>query len=211
MKITAIEPKKLRKDIYTIYIDDKVAFDVHIKVISDMKIEVGQILNQNRIDDIVSAEDYFKALDYSYLLLSYRKRSVREVRDKLIAKNYSDKVSDEVLNALVETGHLDDLEFCLWWIKQRRKSRPKGDIAIYSELKNKGVDTITIEDAFEKLDIDSIHDEVALAFKACGSMLHKYRHLPYPTARRRLTALLKSRGFSWEATNIVIKEYFEFE
>lgn len=211
MKITAIEPHKYRKDVYLIYIDEKAAFSIHTKALLDSGIKTGQVLNQNRVDEIMSMEGYFSAMDYAQLLLSYRKRSSKEILDKLKSKGYSENAVERVLKCLQDTGDINDMEFALWWIKGRRKNRPKGEPALKYELRSKGIVDSVIENAFEIINSEKPEDELELAWKACGSMLESYRKLPVKTARRRLTALLKRRGFSWEVINNITNEFFKID
>lgn len=205
MKVTSIQQHKIRRDIYSIYLDGQFAFDVHSKILLDFNIETGQILNQGELDNISSADEYYRALDYANLLLSYRKRSAKEIFDRLVLKGYCDETASKVADVLEDIGYINDREFTRWWINSRRRNRPKGIPALKLELKNKGISADIIEDVLEELPFD----EYELAWKSCGSMLDKYRKLPPNVAMRRLTALLKGRGFGWDTVSKVVKEFFE--
>ena len=207
MKVTSIQQHKIRQDIYSIYLDDSFAFDIHYRILLDFNIEIGQILNQSEIDNISSADEYYRALDYANLLLSYRKRSAKEMFDRIVFKGYCDETASKVVEVLKDLGYINDREFARWWINSRRRNRPKGIPALKLELKNKGISADIIEDVLTK----EPFDEYELAWKSCGSMLDKYRKLPPNVARQRLTALLKSRGFNWDTVNKVVKEFFDVQ
>ena len=157
----------------------------------------------------LNSEDYSSAVDYANLLLSYRKRSRKELLDKLKFKGYSDSIMERVLNSLEELGYINDTEFVIWWINTRRKNRPKGDVVLRYELRNKGVTDSIIESAFEIINSEKQEDEFELAWKACGSMLESYRKLPVNVAKRRLYAFLKRRGFSWRVIDSILDKFFE--
>lgn len=209
MKTTSIEPHKYKKDVYMVYIDGKAALRIHAEVVLDSGIKADQVLDQNRIDEIMSMEDYFSAMEYAQLLLSYRKRSSKEILAKLSSKGYPGNANERVLKCLKDTGDINDLEFAVWWINGRRKNRPKGNPALKYELRGKGLDDSVIENAIEIVNSEKPEDELELAWIACSSMLDNYRKLPVKTARRRLTCLLKRRGFSWEVIYNVTNEFFK--
>ncbi len=151
------------------------------------------------------SDDYSKALDYAYLLLSYRKRTAKEIFSRLILKNYSDNIADIVVRDLQDSGYINDKKFAVWWIDFRCRERPKGKIALKSELLSKGIEIDIIESALHEMP----YDEVELAWKACQSALSSYRLLSTKTAQRRLAALLSGRGFSVETVEVVIDKFFE--
>ncbi|MFH1416015.1 MAG: RecX family transcriptional regulator [Elusimicrobiota bacterium] len=208
MQVTAIEHQKYRRDVYSVYIDGKEAFTLHGRVLADSGLEKDSLISQSRIDELVQLDDFFSSLEYAELLLSYRKRSKKELFDKLTAKGYSPGICAKALNVLEENGSVDDREFALWWIKSRRGNRPKGDNAIYSELMRKGVSAELINESVSIINSEEPPDEVELAWKACSSMLESYRNLPPTAARRRLTALLKRRGFSWDVVRKIEDRFF---
>ncbi len=209
MKITAIELNKIRRNVYSVYINNEYVFLVHSRVLLDSGIEVGQVLSQKQIDDLTEREDFFNAIEYAELLLSYRRRSSKEIIDKLKSKGYNMDICMRILDVLKDKEFVDDEEFAVWWIKARRSKRPKGKIALMHELKSKGITGDIINEAFRKIEEDKPEDELELAWNACKPMLEKYRSLPVKIARRRLTALLKRRGFSWDTITSLTNTYFE--
>ena len=58
-----------------------------------------------------------KAKDAAYRYLSYRARSVAEVRDKLKEKDFAAEVVAEVIDDLQRQKLLDDREFARRWIE----------------------------------------------------------------------------------------------
>ena len=57
------------------------------------------------------AEDFDKALSYSYLLLKYRLRSEKEIFVRLTQKGYSPKVTKKVVKNLKERNYINDVFF----------------------------------------------------------------------------------------------------
>ena len=87
-----------------------------------------------------------------------------------------------VIPKLIELDLLDDQKFARWWVDQRLTFRPRGNIALKSELAQKGIDREIIASV-----LLSKEKEIKLAKK----LLSK-KNLDKPRAQRFLLA----RGFS---------------
>ncbi|MFW6172394.1 MAG: regulatory protein RecX [Elusimicrobiota bacterium] len=209
MKVTAIEINKYKKNTYNVFIDGNYAFGLHLKALEQTGIRKGDILNHNQIKEIIKASGYYDAIDYSRLLLSYRRRTEKELINRLIKKGYSELIAKKVVDVMKKTGDVNDSRFAVEWIRQRRQNKPKGNFAIKMELRKKGISEKKIEQAFQMVNQEKPYDELQLAWKACENMLDKYRSLPKKTAERRLIGYLKRRGFSWDVVNKIRNKYFE--
>lgn len=71
--------------------------------------------------------------------LSYRLRSVQEVRDHLKSKDFSSPVVEKILQEFLETEMLDDRKFASWWVDSREHTGDRGPRAVIVELRAKGV------------------------------------------------------------------------
>ena len=72
--------------------------------------------------------------------LSFRLRSVAEVRTFLLKKNHLPEIIQKAIDELSEHKFLDDQAFADWWAESRIK-QGWGQVKIKTELKMKGVDT----------------------------------------------------------------------
>lgn len=120
---------------------------------------------------IVNTSDYLTAK--ALRLLSYRPRSIREIKQRLTKTNADTHTINRVINNLIDQNLLNDQEFAQWWIDQRVKFRPRGNYALTQELAQKGIDR-------------EIIDSVLLSFEAELALAKK---LP--------PSKLSSRGFSF--------------
>jgi len=112
-------------------------------------------------------------------LLSYRPRSVAEMRFRLGRICPDKTLVDRTIERLLQDKLLDDLEFAKWWVDQRLTFRPKGNRALTAELSAKGVDRQIIN-----LVLPSREQEKQLA----GKLRDKYS-----------LSQLQSRGFPIDA------------
>lgn len=101
-----------------------------------------------------------KARDSTLRFLSYRPRSIQEVKTHLVGKRYEKAVIDQVIDSLAETGLIDDLQFATWWVQSRLKTGRSGPLRISGELKAKGVSGEIITRATQR-DWNQIAREIA--------------------------------------------------
>lgn len=120
---------------------------------------------------LVSTFDYLTAK--ALRLLSYRPRSIREIKQRLTKTNADTHTINRVINNLIDQNLLNDQEFARWWVEQRIKFRPRGNYALTQELAQKGLDR-------------EIIDSVLLSFDAELELAKKL-----PQSKR------SSRGFSF--------------
>lgn len=143
---------------------------------------------------------YNRALRY----LSYRPRSEKEIREKLIRTRSRkkvekvDKVIDQIINKLKEQNLLNDEEFARWWIEQRTVFRPKGIRLIRMELKQKGISDEMIE--------FPISNEVDMAKKLIQKRIDRYKSLPRQEIYTKLCQFLARRGFDFDVIKKSIDE-----
>ncbi|OIP02972.1 hypothetical protein AUK18_02885 [Candidatus Beckwithbacteria bacterium CG2_30_44_31] len=113
---------------------------------------------------IVSTFEYLTAK--ALRLLSYRPRSIREIKKRLTKTNADTNTINRVINNLIEQNLLNDQEFARWWVDQRVKFRPRGNYALTQELAQKGLDREIIDSVLLSFDA-----ELALAKKLPQSKL----------------------------------------
>jgi regulatory protein len=138
--------------------------------------------------------DRQKLINKALKLLSYRPRSISEIKFRLTRLKYSTPaLINQTIEYLLETNLLDDQKFASWWVEQRSTHRPKGNIALTSELLSKGIDQSIIESV-----LLSSENEKKLAQKILKSKKTTNRPLAYQ--------YLYSRGFSSNTINASIDE-----
>ena len=188
--ITAIEPQKRKKDRLNIYINGQFGFGISSKLAEG--IAVGQSLTATEIEKLQTLEMIGRAKEATNNYLSYRPRSVQEVRRHLSKKEYSDKVIDEVIEDLSQADLLDDSTFVNYWIEQRETFRPRGRFALRQELYQKGINTEIIDAALAQV------DEYDSAFRAGKKKAIQLAGTEEMEFRKKLGQFLKRRGFEYE-------------
>lgn len=196
-KITKIESQKKRAGRVNVYVDEEFAFGLPEKLLIDFDIYKGKEVSQAEIERYKAGNDLSKCLDKAYRFLSYRPRSEKEIRDKLIEK-YPDTLVEEAVAKLKDYNFVNDDEFARMWVNSRSSGRSARALAF--ELKNKGVAKEVIEKAL--LDIDSNAEfESALALVSSKT---KYQGLERDAAYKKIGGFLSRRGYNYEIIKKVI-------
>ncbi|MBU1043240.1 MAG: recombination regulator RecX [Candidatus Omnitrophica bacterium] len=139
-----------------------------------------------------------KAKISAFRLLKFRIRSKKEMENRLKQKKFSDVVIREVLDFLSDLGYLNDLAFCRSWITNRRQLKPRSKRLITYELRQKGIDSDIIEQAFRVLGNAS---DLEIAQELASRKYEKLKQLPAETAKQRLIGFLQRKGF--DSANII--------
>ena len=142
-------------------------------------------------------DDYTRALQVALRYVSFRQRSIAEVRQR-VGKDFSQPVVERTLAALKRYGYLDDADFARRWRESRERRKPKGAFAIRRELQAKGVAPSIIDDALAGM------DESEGAYRAGAKPAQRWllrEQLAYPVYRRKMWDYLRRRGFGTAVTN----------
>lgn len=215
-QISKISPQK-RKERANVFIDGKFSFGLDLEILAKHNLKVGRKISESEIEEIIKEGEFQKVYDKALRFLSYRPRSEKEIKDYLYKKKVGEETKKLVLNKLKKRNLINDQEFALWWVEQRISFRPRGKILLEQELRKKGVDRETVREVLEKVFQKEVETKDAIAYrlspsfefelalKAAKKKLSQYKKLSSFEFKKKMTAFLARRGFSWE----VIKEVLE--
>jgi regulatory protein len=200
--ITAIETQKRRENRRSIFVDGEFIAGAHEEVILALGLAVGQVFDRERLVELVRAETHRKALESALRLISYRNRSVTELRKRLLGNDFPEETVEEVVEQLSDMGFLDDRKFSTDWVKSRTAAKPMGKTRLAWELRSKGVDAPIVEESLADIDEDKDY-ELALSLA-----VHKVQKADRedPSFKNRLGSFLRRRGFSWDVITRVFEE-----
>ena len=163
--------------------------------------------------------DYERARDFAIRYLGYAPRSRKQVRDRLVAKEFSPEAIDGVMCLLAEKGYIDDVAFAQNYISHKTRISNYGRRRIVVGLLQKGVRKEDIQAAYnailERDGEDMTKDtEIEAARRALFKWLARkgnrenYEKIKDdPKEYQRLAAFLMRRGFSYD----IIKKAMQSE
>ncbi len=125
-------------------------------------------------------------------LLTTRVRTRAELAAELARRGFEDDVAAAVLERLVEVRLLDDAAFAEQWVDSRHRHRGLGRRALSQELRRRGVDTETADEAVAGLDADAEREK---ARELVRRRLPSLDRVEPPAAARRLVAMLARKGY----------------
>ena len=200
--ITAIEPQKKHRDRVNIHLDGSFAFGLSNVVAAWL--HTGQTLSDEKIATLQKQDEIESAYQRALHFLSYRPRSVREVRDRLASAGFENHVIDDVQKRLEDKGYIGDLQFAQQWIENRAAFRPRSHRALMYELRQKGVHEEVITDA-----LAGAPDEEGQARQAAVKYHRRLQGLDSKAFFNRLGGYLGRLGFSYSIIKPVVEETWQ--
>lgn len=185
--------------------DGKFAFGVDEEVVSRLGLEKGEDLTERRIKEILSQKAENEAKNAALRFLSFRRRTEKEIKDKLRKKGFDEKSIGRTIDKLKEYDLINDSEFATAWVKERLAYKPRGKKLLAQELWKKGIRKDIIDQVTEELCQDESKSAIELLEKIKG----RYKNLEPKVARRRMYGLLLRRGFSYETVNRAIQDFVD--
>jgi regulatory protein len=130
------------------------------------------------------------ALEYAYRLLSYRQRSVAELRRRLRMKGYEEAEYDEVVERLLEFRLLDDTSFARSLRLRAEEQKYLGRAGARGLLRRMGISPSDADEALED------YEELDVARRLVRKKRRTAGLSDDAASRRRLMGYLQRRGYS---------------
>ncbi len=199
MKITEIRPQRRNRRRLAVYLDGRYGFGISEKTADKLGLKPGLELTDEDVQKIVKGDELSRAKEYSALLLSYRGRTKKEIRQRLVRKGFEPEVVDKAMNRLAELRLVDDARFAADYTDSSVRHRHKGKRLVRVELKQLGVGSQDIAEA-----LANAPDERAAAEEVARKYNLRNAKLDPRVRRRRLFALLGRRGFALDVIRAVL-------
>ena len=159
------------------------------------------MLKYNSVDQ--EADPYSIANTIALNALVARAKSKGELLAHLKKRGVEDDVAQATIFRLQEKGLIDDAEFAKAWTQSRHSAKKLSKRIIASELRTRGVDQQSIEEALDEIDDES---EYRTAFSLAMRKYSTMSRLEPEVQVRRVQSLLQRKGFSFPTIARVIRE-----
>lgn len=196
--ITAITVQKNNPKRVNIYLDGEYGFSLF--PITSAKLRVGQTLNKDQITAIQNLDIKEKCLQLAIKLISYRKRSEREIKKIFENKGFPTEIILETILHLQNNGLIDDKHLAQAWIENRVIFRPRSRWVLQRELHRFGISEEIIQQALKDI------DDEELAYQAAKKYSHKAGNKNTVEFKRRMVNFLSRRGFSYDVIRPVVEK-----
>ena len=115
----------------------------------------GTPFDREAFDSFLLERSYPFAMEKAVALLAMRARTQQEIADALRKNAYPERTIARVMARLDEAGYIDDTDFAGQWAASRT-TKGMGSRRIRMELRRKGVNSETIDDALSAIDEDDM-------------------------------------------------------
>lgn len=153
------------------------------------------------VDDGMNGEEEHSslrcALGQAFEYLSYRARSIHEIKEYLLTKGHCEIVVREAIGRLTRYGYLDDLEFARQFV---RSKSDWGSKRLRYELRRKRVEASVIDEVMLSPD-----DERCRCRQLAATYIQRHGPELDWTLKRKLWAYLMRRGFSSDAIELAVR------
>jgi regulatory protein len=148
-------------------------------------------------------------MDAALHLLKFRRRTERELAERLRRKSVAEDVIDGVLVRLRELALVDDAALARDWIQTCRRAG-QGDGRIRQDLRRRGLSSERIDRVFSECAPEE-GDEISRAEAALRRRAPRVAALERQVQYRRLAGFLGRQGFSPDAIQSALRRYFSSE
>ena len=149
------------------------------------------------------ADPYSIANTIALNALVARAKSKGELLAHLKKRGVEDDVAQATIFRLQESGLINDEEFAKAWTQSRHTSKKLSKRIIAGELRTRGVDQSSIDQALDEIDDES---EYRTAFSLGMKKYNTMSRLEPEVQIRRIQSLLQRKGFSFSTISRVIRE-----
>jgi len=200
--ITRLVQGKKNPNRVNVYLDGQFAFALSIDEVGKHGLKRGLELTQKKIQSLVETDESTKVYAKILNFLSYRPRSVKEVRDRLYKYDVTEPdKQNEQINRLQKNGYLDDLAFARWFIESRNTHRPRSPRMLSQELASHGIGRDIIHEV-----IAEVTDPKLTIRAILDKKLGISRKFSLPE-RQKIYGHLGRLGFAWSDISEVVKSW----
>lgn len=208
-KITKIETGKRNKERVNIYMDNEYAFSINMELLYKFNIKVNEEFDKERLLEVIQAENLSKCKESALRIVERSYKTEKEIKDKLLLKEFDENTVEETLKFLREYGFIDDSKFVKMFVKDHIRNQGRNKIKYL--LIQKGIDKSLIEEAF--LDLEK-EDEIERAF-----ILGEKKYLSISKRedddfkiKNKITRYLLGRGYDYSiAKEVINRIYLEYK
>ncbi|MBN3039947.1 MAG: RecX family transcriptional regulator [Candidatus Omnitrophica bacterium] len=148
-------------------------------------------------------KDLDKALNFAFLLLKYRARSINEMKSRLKAKGYSSALRDKVIVYLLDYNYLNDKDFAESYVNSAL-DKGWGPRKIDYKLKTLGIAQDLRSSTLENIDCSSRLKEIVL--NKLKSLKKRNPDISKKLLFEKTARFLAAKGFNYQDIYLSLKD-----
>ena len=195
-RIKEIKTQVRHPDRRTIIFDDGTFIGISEEVLLSNPVHPGDELTPNKLKQLTNSEQKQKLRNSALNLLSFRMRSLSELKQRLLKKGYDVQDIEPLLEEFDAKNILNDSEFALAFSRDKIRSKGIGPSILRVELSNHHLPQNLVEDTINRMytefPIDTLLGNHLKKKKICRNSQLQERE------KSRIVNFLKRKGFSWD-------------
>ena len=202
-KISKIKKKNNK---YTIILSDNSSLSFYSDTLIKYNLLKPRDISDKELEKIINYNDYIESYNKALIYISYKQRTKKEIKDKLC--NYSNDVSDKVIEKLDELGLLDEKRYIEAFINDQINLGNKGPFYIKKELEKLNINSYYIDEFLNNIKDDIWIEKVK---KIVDKKINTNRKLPKERLLLKIKNDLILLGYSKNIidkvlSNVIIEE-----
>jgi len=157
-----------------------------------------------------AAKSRQRTFDRAVNLLTYKQRSIKELRERLLEKDWTNgEIVEEVIKKLESYGYLNDAQFAKSFAASKIRQKPVGKRVLQQKLAERKLDKETVSEAIEKAFEETPETEII-----DRAIEKRLRLKGKPTERedvKKFYDFLLRQGFSYDLVRDKMREIAKIE
>lgn len=191
---------------YTIILSDNSSLSFYSDTLIKYNLLKPRDISDKELEEIINYNDYIEAYNKALTYISYKQRTKKEIKDKLC--NYSNDVSDKVIEKLDELGLLDEKRYIEAFINDQINLGNKGPFYMIKEFEKLNINSYYIDEFLNNIKEDIWIEKVK---KIVDKKINTNRKLPKERLLLKIKNDLILLGYSKNIidkvlSNVIIEE-----
>ena len=182
----------------SVFVDKKYSFSCPELELAKLGLAIGQTLSTTQLARIKNQTEVAKATEKALDYLDLRPRSIFEMKAYLQRKGYDATSVDQAIAYLIDKQLLNDRNFAITWIENRKLLNPRSKKQLRLELFQKGLDRQLVAEVL--VDYQDVDEETALK-----EIIEKRGRLYQDQAK--LISYLMRKGFNYRLIKTYLTEF----
>lgn len=208
MRISQIKKQK-KHNLYDVFINGKLEFTLTSRAKNKFQLEVGQELSTEEIKKLKLDIEKFECEEALLNFLQYRMRSEKEIIRRLKEKHCSEKIINELFAKYKHLGYINNEAFAESYLLDLISRHPQGKSLLVQKLREKGINSETIEELSAKYLTKEA--ELELATRLLSHNKWKFDKLQSDGREKKVYAFMARKGFSYHIAKEALENIYSEE
>ena len=189
-----------------IYFNSGEIINLNLDIILKYKLIKGKLINSDEYEQIIKEERLINAKQKAYNFVSYKRRTEKQIIDKLKKENFEPDEINGAIAFLNQFNYIDDRKFAKDYVADYLLRKSAGQAKLKLELIKKGIRKDIAEEALKNVFPEE--DARELINRAIEKKMRLLSSKPKDKQKNSLIAYLQRQGFAWSLIKEALADLF---